>query len=154
MRIPNPWPNYPMCRAKCITEDGTQVCLQSTRGNLEIPDGTTEALLEPVKQVGRGGNVVIVAQGQVWSKQWGLMSPEDHLKKVQLVEEEARLAAEREKDTERKQKEARERADAKKLKEAAAPKVDAVVEAKPEATKPKLDVKRSDSGGTKVTKKD
>jgi hypothetical protein len=77
---------------------------------LEVPDNANEVLIEPLSK-GRS-DAVAVAQGRIWSKAWGLMELEDHLKKMQLQEEEANLRKRQEKDRKRKEKEARERSSA------------------------------------------
>jgi hypothetical protein len=130
MKIANPWPNYPMCR--CICKPGDQVVVQATRKDLEVPDGTTEALIEPVKVVGRGNKVEVVAQGRVWSEAWGLLDIEDHLKKQEIEAEAARMKERAEKERARKAQEARERA---KPKEAPKPESKPKEEPKPESKK-------------------
>jgi hypothetical protein len=75
----------------------------STRNNLEVPDGASEALIEPVKN-GRPG-AAATAQGRIWSPEWGVMEIEDHLKKLKIVEEEKALKVRLEKvDRERRPK--------------------------------------------------
>jgi hypothetical protein len=89
MLIPNPWPNYPMTRIVSKTPQGDVISTASTRGDLEVPDETVEALLEPVAN-GRPG-AQAVAQGRIWSREWGCLEIPDHIKKQELAKEVAEL---------------------------------------------------------------
>lgn len=103
MKIPNPWPWHPLSRCICRTEKGDVACVGSTREpELEVPDAA-EVLIEPVKYVGRGV-VEPIAQGRIWSKRWGLLDIEDHMKKQQIEEEEAELKLKQRKQQKREQK--------------------------------------------------
>jgi hypothetical protein len=89
MKITNPWPNRPMTRITCKTPNGEVMCTSSTRGPLEVPDATTEALLEPVAN-GRP-NAAVVGPPRIWSNQWGVMEVEDHVKKMKMEKDEAAM---------------------------------------------------------------
>jgi hypothetical protein len=91
MLIPNPWPNYPMTRTISKTPQGDFVIVASTRGDLEVPDDTVEALIEPVAN-GRPGAPAI-AQGRIWSREWGCLEIKDHIKKQELAKEVAECEA-------------------------------------------------------------
>lgn len=90
MKIPNPWPWHPLSR--CTVRPGDHIHIMSTREpELEVSEGD-EVLIEPVKYGDNKDNQVVpVGQGRIWSKKWGLLDLEDHAKKMQLVEEEAKL---------------------------------------------------------------
>lgn len=106
MKIPNPWPYHALSRCTCKTSKDEVVCVGSTRDReLEVPEAD-EVLIEPVKQAGRGV-VVPVGQGRIWSKKWGLLDLEDHLKKMKIEEEEAELKAKQKKQQKRDEKPAR-----------------------------------------------
>jgi hypothetical protein len=98
MQIPNPWPHHTLSRCTCKTPKGEVVMTSSTRGPLEVPDDTEEVVIEPVKFAGRGGKVDVLGQGRIWSKNWGLLDIEDHLKKVNLANEEAEMKARKAKE--------------------------------------------------------
>jgi len=93
MKIPNPWPYHPMSRITCRIdgrEDDVQ-CIVATRDvELEVPDGTVEAVIEPVTQ---RGEIKAVGSPRVWSEAWGLLDIEDHLTKLELAKERAALEA-------------------------------------------------------------
>jgi hypothetical protein len=72
---------------------------------LDVPDDTTEALLEPVAN-GRPGAVAI-APSQIWSNRFGLLNLEDHVKKVEIEKEEATMKARKQKEKEEKEAKAR-----------------------------------------------
>jgi len=91
MLIPNPWPNYPMTRIVSKTPQGDFVSTASTRGDLEVPDNAVEALIEPVEN-GRPG-ASAVAQGRIWSREWGCLEIKDHVKKQELAKEVTELKA-------------------------------------------------------------
>ena len=95
MLIPNPWPNDPMTRIVSKTPQGACVSTVSTRGDLEVPDDTVEALIEPVEN-GRPG-APAVAQGRIWSREWGILEIPDHIKKQKIVADEKALKAKQEK---------------------------------------------------------
>lgn len=91
MKINSPWPHHSLTRCTCKTPRGEVVSVQAERHDLEIEDDAVEALVEPVKIVGRGGNMKVLSQGRVWSREWGLLDIEDHVKKMNIKEEEAEL---------------------------------------------------------------
>jgi len=111
MKIPNPWPNYPMARCRCMPSES--VVTQSTRGELEVPDGSTEVMIEPVKH-GRP-NAEAVAQGRMWTEKWGLLEVGDYMKKVELEADEKAMAERKIADRLRKQQEDQQRAKAKEM---------------------------------------
>jgi hypothetical protein len=149
MKIANPWPYHAMSRCICKTPAGDQVRVQTSRGpELEVPDGSTEVMIEPVKQVGRGGKVEAIGQGRIWSEAWGLLDIVDHLKKQEIEAEETAMKERVEKERERKAQEARERGKAQveaklkaKEKEEAEPKAEPKPEpkAEPESDGPDMD---------------
>ena len=89
MLIPNPWPNYPMTRIVSKTPQGDFISTSSTRGDLEVPDGTVEALIVPVEN-GRPG-ASAVAEGRIWSREWGCLEIKDHVQKQDLAKEVTKL---------------------------------------------------------------
>jgi len=94
MFIPNPWSHFPSTRCVCKPSDAE--LLIATRGDLEIPDGTTEAILTPVRITGRGGKFEAVGASRIWSDEFGLLDIEDHAKKVEIKEEDRKLQQRRE----------------------------------------------------------
>jgi predicted ribosome quality control (RQC) complex YloA/Tae2 family protein len=96
-----------MVRITSKTPKGDVISVASTRNDLEVPDDTSEALLEPV-QNGRPG-ALAVAQGRIWSPECGIQEIEDRLKKQKLVEEEKVLKAKQEADCKRRAQEADKR---------------------------------------------
>lgn len=114
--------------------------MQSSRGpELEVADGTTEAVIAPIKLTGRGGKFEAVGASKIWTEKWGLLELEDHAKKMKIEEEEAALEA-------RLAKDAAKRAEAKKAKTFETKAKD-TVEVKAEAD---CEVVRADSGLAKV----
>lgn len=95
MKIPNPWPHHALSRCTCETPNGVVISTGSSRGPIEVPDDSVQVLIEPVKATGRGGRVEVLGQGRVWSKEWGLLDIEDHLRKIRLANEEAEMKVER-----------------------------------------------------------
>ena len=107
MKIPNPWPWHPLSRCICRTEKGDVVCVGSTREpELEVPDAE-EVLIEPVKYAPGHVDTIPIGQGRIWSKRWGLLDIEDHLKKQQIEAEEAELKLKQRKQQKRDEKPAR-----------------------------------------------
>ncbi len=90
MFIPNPWPNY-INQIVSKTPEGDFVSTMSTRGDLEVPDDTVEALIVPVEN-GRPGARAI-AEGRIWSREWGCLEIKDHIQKQKLAKEVAELKA-------------------------------------------------------------
>ena len=88
MFIPNPWPHFPSTR--CVCKPGDIAVMIATRGDIEVPDGTTEALLTPVKMKGRG-KYEEVGPSRIWSEEFGLLDVEDHVKKLEIKGETAKL---------------------------------------------------------------
>jgi hypothetical protein len=117
--------------SRCICKPGDKICVQSTRGELEVPDDANEVLIEPVRTAGRGGKVEPVAQGRMWTAEWGLLDISDYAKKTKLREEEAAMKARQEKERERKAREARERAEKPKEEPKAEPKEEPKAERAP-----------------------
>jgi hypothetical protein len=104
---------------------------------IEVPDTAVEVLIEPVAR-GRYDSETL-APGRIWSKEFGLLDVEDHLKKVEIKKEEGALKTRQEADRLRRQEEAeRKAAEAKKAKDA--------------EPKEKIDVARAASGLVKVMK--
>jgi hypothetical protein len=99
-----------MNRITCKTPEGEVVCRVSTRGPLEVPDGTTEALIEPVAN-GRP-DAAVVGPPRIWSDRWGLLEVEDHVKKMEIEKEAAAVKERKQKEKEEK---ARKAADIKKV---------------------------------------
>jgi hypothetical protein len=63
-----------------------------------VPDDATEVTIQPVKIIGRGGEARALGQPRIWSKAWGLMDIEDHLKKLDLANEVAEAKAKKKMD--------------------------------------------------------
>ncbi len=80
-----------MTRIVSKTPQGDHISVVSTRGDLEVPDDTVEALIEPVEN-GRP-NATAVAQGRIWSSAWGCLEIKDHIQKQELAKEVAELKA-------------------------------------------------------------
>ena len=110
MLIPSPWRNLTTTRCVCKTPKGDVVVLGSSRGEIEVPEGTAEAVITPVKITGRGGVNEPIGPSKIWSEAWGLLDVEDHAKKVSIVEEGRKLAEKQEADRKRRQKKAKEEA--------------------------------------------
>lgn len=106
MKIPNPWPWHPHTR--CNVNNGECICVLPGGHELEVPDTAVEVLIEPVEK-GRS-DARVVAQSKIWSKSWGMLDLEDHLKKMEMQKEEADLRKRQEKERKRREKEAKERA--------------------------------------------
>jgi hypothetical protein len=105
MKIPNPWPWHQHTR--CNVNNGECICVLPSGQELEVPDNAVEVVIEPVEK-GRS-DAKVIAQGRIWSKTWGLLDLEDHLKKMEMQKEEADLRKRQEKERKRREKEARER---------------------------------------------
>lgn len=101
MKIPNPWPYHPLTRYTCRGPQGETVVVTSTREReIEVPE-CDEVVMEPVKATGRGGKVSVIGQARIWSRDFGLLDIEDHVKKRQIEIEEAELKAKQRRDRER-----------------------------------------------------
>lgn len=90
MQIPNPWSHHPLSRCTCKTPKGDVISIGVTRGPLEVPDDSAEVLIEPVKYV-RAGVVEPIGQGRIWSKEYGMLDIEDHIRKMKIKEQEEQL---------------------------------------------------------------
>jgi hypothetical protein len=91
MKIPNPWPYHALSRYTGRGQQGEVVSIISSRDReVEVPD-SDEVIIEPVKIIGRGGNVKVLGQGRIWSKEYGLLDLDDHLRKEALKKEEKEL---------------------------------------------------------------
>jgi hypothetical protein len=72
----------------------------ATRGDIELPDGTTEVLLTPVKMRARG-KYDEVGPPRIWSEEYGLLDVEDHVKKLELKEDIQKMEDDRKKEQQR-----------------------------------------------------
>jgi peroxiredoxin family protein len=97
MKIPNPWPRV-HSQCTCRTPKGDVIVSSCSRGDLEVPDDATEVTIQPVKIIGRGGEAKALGQPRIWSKAWGLMDIEDHLKKMDLANKMAEAKAKKKMD--------------------------------------------------------
>jgi hypothetical protein len=88
MLIPNPWPYHPHVRCTRASDGAVSICPAGPE--LDVPDAD-EILVEAI-QFGRS-DAPAVAPGKVWSKTWGHLDVEDHMKKVALAQQEAQLKA-------------------------------------------------------------
>ena len=105
MKIPNPWPNQPHIRFNVNNGECLGSC--GPGPEIEVPDTAVEVLIEPVAR-GRYDSKTL-APGRVWSKEYGMLDVEDHLKKMEIKEEEEALKVRREADRLRMQDEAKQR---------------------------------------------
>lgn len=89
MKIPNPWPYYSgVTRTVCTTPEGDVVSILVTRGpEIEVTDGATKVLVEPIKLTGRGGVYKSLGPPKVWTEAWGLLDVEDHATKQEIEAE-------------------------------------------------------------------
>ena len=131
MKIPNPWPNQPHVRFNVNNGECTGSCGEGPE--IEVPDMAVEVLIEPVAR-GRYDSETL-APGRVWSKEFGMLDVEDHLKKVEIKEEEEALKV-RQEDVWRRSQDEAKAPEAKKAKDA----------------EPRVDVARAASGLAKVMK--
>ena len=130
MQIPNPWPHHARSRCTCKTPKGDVVVMVATRGPIEVADDCEEVVIEPVRMTGRGGKHEVIGPARIWSKNWGLLDIEDHLKKTNLANEEAEMKARKAKEkAEAKARKAKAKVEAKVYKEKPA-------KAMPEKAKP------------------
>jgi hypothetical protein len=105
MKVENPFSRHPHVRYTCKPSGCVGVVGQCNE--LDVPDGTVEVLIEAV-ECGRSTAKQVFAS-RLWSAPWGMNQVEDHLKKLKIEEETAKLKAEQEKEGKRKAKEAKER---------------------------------------------
>ena len=162
MKIPNPWPNHPHIRFNVNNGECLASC--GPGPEIEVPDMAVEVLIEPVDRGRYDSNPV--AAGRVWSKEFGMLDVEDHLKKVGIKKEEQELKWRQEAERRRKQDEAKPKIFQEGNGEKDAPKEEskvllkAVVKidresfkvAPKEEPKEKIEVARASSGMAKVTK--
>ena len=159
MKIPNPWPAQQHIRFNVNNGECTGSC--GGGPEIEVPDTAVEVLIEPCAR-GRYDSQTL-APGRVWSKEFGMLDVEDHLKKVEIKEEgEALKVRAGAADRLRKQKEAEwKAAEEKKAKDAEAKRLrkqdgtdQRPLKEKQDEPKPeeKIDVVRAPSGLAKVTK--
>ena len=106
MKIPNPWPSHPYIRFNVNDGDCLGSC--GPGPEIEVPDTAVVVLIEPVNRGRYNSNPL--APGRIWSKEFGTLDVEDHLKKVQIKEEETSLKVRQEADRLRKQDEAKVKA--------------------------------------------
>lgn len=103
MKIPSPWPNHPHVRFNVNNGD-----YQGTFGvgpEMDLPDDTVEVLLEAVEA--DSDNAKLIAEPHIWSKEFGMLSVEDHLKKVEIKKESEALKRRQQADRLRMQDEVR-----------------------------------------------
>jgi hypothetical protein len=105
MKIDNPFPRAANVRYEC--RPSNVIGVVGFCDFLEVPEGTCEVLIQVVNE-GRS-NAKEVYASRIWSKEWGTLGVDDHLKKMKIEEEIEALKVEKEKDAKRKAKEARER---------------------------------------------
>jgi len=92
VKIPNPWPYQPHIRFNVNNGECTGSC--GGDPEIEVPDTAVEVLIEPCAR-GRY-NSETLAPGRVWSKEFGMLDVEDHLKKVEIKKEFAKARSEAE----------------------------------------------------------
>jgi len=106
-----------------------------------------EVLIEPVNR-GRYDSKTL-APGRIWSKEFGMLDVEDHLKKTEIKKEGSALKERQEAERRRKQDEPKSKAEA----ETKVSLKDVVkIDRESFKTEPKIDVARAASGLAKVTK--
>jgi len=125
VKIPSPFPHQQHIRFNVNNGECLGACGEGPE--IEVPDMAVEDLIEPVNR-GRY-DADVTGPGYVWSKEFGMLSVEDHVKKMQIKEEEAALKARQKAERDRKREEAK-------------------------VAKPKAEIKvdRAPSGMAKVTK--
>ena len=135
MKIPNPWPHQPHVRFNVNNGECKGSC--GAGPEIEVPDTAVEVLIEPCAK-GRYDSKTL-APGHVWSKEFGMLDVEDHLKKMEIKEEAEALKVRQDADRLRKQDEATQKFIKEKLDETKEP-------------EEKIGVARTSSGMAKVTK--
>jgi hypothetical protein len=103
VKIPNPWPHQAHVRFNANNGECTGSC--GAGPEIEVPDTAVEVLIEPVDR-GRYDSKPL-APARVWSKEFGMLDVEDHLKKMEIKKEEEALKARQEADRLRRQDEAK-----------------------------------------------
>jgi len=145
VKIPNPWPNQPHVRFNVNNGECTGSC--GAGREIEVPDMAVEVLIEPVNR-GRYDSKTL-APGRIWSKEFGMLDVEDHLKKTEIKKEGSALKERQEAERRRKQDEPKSKAEA----ETKVSLKDVVkIDRESFKTEPKIDVARAASGLAKVTK--
>lgn len=99
MRIPNPFPRDKNVRFTCRPGDCRGVV--GPCEELDVPDDSEEVLIESVDQGNTSATYVFASR--IWSK-WGVISVEDHLKKMKIEEEEKKLQEEKTKLAKRRER--------------------------------------------------
>jgi hypothetical protein len=110
MIVDNPFYVYEHVRYTCKPSGQIGVVGQRCY-KLEVPDDTQEVLIEVVNKGRSTADKVFAAR--IWSKAWGEMDVESHMKKVQIEKEVAEHTEKKQQEVMRKGREAQERAEAK-----------------------------------------
>lgn len=103
MKIANPWPFHPHVRFNINNGEAIGVC--GPGQSIEVPGDPEEILIEPI--AGGRSDARAITKGRIWSKCWGLLDIEDHLKKQEIAAEEIAMQGRAGKERTRKAKEAR-----------------------------------------------
>ena len=151
MKIPNPCPHQPHIRFNVNNGECTGSC--GAGSEIEVPDMAVEVLIEPVAR-GRYDSETL-APGYVWSKEFGMLDVEDHLRKTEIKEESETLKMQQEAARLRKQEEAKQTAVKESMKvcqQGVEVKDPVGIEIQTDELKEKIDVARAASGLAKVTK--
>jgi len=107
MQILNPFRNAPHTRCRCKTKAGEITSVQSNTPVLDIPDDTSEALIEAIT-VGKSDGEAM--SSRAWHPERGIMDVNDFIAMKKLEKEKKDLEKKQEKERKKKEKEARERA--------------------------------------------
>lgn len=110
MQILNPFRNAKHIRCRCKTKAGEVTSVQSNTPTLNIPDDTSEALIEVISSGKSDGKTW---SSRAWHPERGIMDVNDFIAMKKLEKEKKELEKKQEKERKRKEKEARERAEAK-----------------------------------------
>lgn len=106
MQIPNPFRNAKHVRCRCKTKAGETTSVHSNARVLNIPDDTSEALIEAVDKGKSDANAL---SSRAWHPERGVMDVNDFIAMKKLEKEKEELKKKQEKDRKRKENEARER---------------------------------------------
>lgn len=110
MRILNPFLRSAQnVRCRCKTPKGEITSVQSNTIELELPDDTSEALIEAISTGKSDGEAW---SSRAWHPERGVMDVNDFIAMKKLEREKKELEEKKEKDRKRKEKEARERKEA------------------------------------------